>query len=187
MVTNPDYDNITAKEEFDLTSVQYTDTLTADGTGVIEFVFNTRINNEDRSGDYTLYLGYNGKILKRTYNYGIISAGNITYKNSDGEIISDLSEYSGKTITMCCDIDNDTNMTISPAAVTAFYNNDKLYSVLVNTDNIINEKEEKEIVWEAYIPENFSKVTQIKVLFVDSMITLSPLTKAKVIFEKDVT
>ncbi len=187
LVTNPDYDNITAKEEFDLTSVQYTDTLTADGTGVIEFVFNTRINNEDRSGDYTLYLGYNGKILKKTYNYGIISAGNITYKNSDGEIISDLSEYSGKTITMCCDIDNDTNMTISPAAVTAFYNNDKLYSVLVNTDNIINEKEEKEIVWEAYIPENFSKVTQIKVLFVDSMITLSPLTKAKVIFEKDVT
>ena len=187
LVTNPG-NSIDDVEGASLSQIQYMDTVYSNGNGDISFSFKTRLNGKDRSGDYTVYIrNADGKTLTKTYNYGIISAGDITYKNADGEVIPDISECSGEQITMYCTITNDTQNDITPEIVTAFYNGSKLVDVSVDTSEddarkvVANSK--KELSWNVNV--DTEGVTQIKVMFIESMITLKPLTSYRVIYEKE--
>lgn len=180
MVTNPGYgiDSSAA----DLMSIQYIDTIKSDKNGIISFKFNTRVDNEDRNGIYTLYIkSETGKIITKKYSYGTISAGEIIYKNSEGEVIEDISQYSGKELTLYCDIENGTDIEITPCVITSFYNGGVLKQVSCNTENSVGALENKTIDWKVMVwGEKFDKA---QVMFWDSLINLKPLTKQRVIYE----
>ena len=161
--------------------MQYTDIIKSDKNGIISFKFNTRVNNEDRSGIYTVYLkSEDGKIVTKKYSYGFVSAGDITYKNSAGEVVTDISLYSGQNLTMSCEVENGTDSSITPCIITAFYNDGTLKQVSSNSDNSIDGMTSKNIEWNVTVADSFKKV---QVMFMDSLVTLKPLTKVRVIYE----
>lgn len=179
MVTNPQYNLENAS--FDLTSVQYTDIIKSDKNGIISFKFNTRVNNEDRSGIYTVYLkSEDGKIVTKKYSYGFVSAGDIMYKTSTGETVTDISEHAGEELTMYCEIENGTEKIITPCIITAFYNEGVLKQVSGNSEHSIDSMTSKNVEWKVTVADTFEKA---QVMFIDSLMTLKPLTKARVIYE----
>lgn len=183
LVTNPNYDIASADSEFDLSAVQYADTLYADESGTIEFVFNTRVENEDRSGIYTIYVRNEaGNILNKKYSYGKIYADKLVYKNAKGEEFGDLKSCGDGKVTISCDIYNDTDKEISPSVVTAYYNSGRLINVSIDSVGSIGGHDLKIAEWTVNLDLN--KTESIKVMFMDSMITLKPLTECRVIYEK---
>lgn len=83
---------------------------------------------------------------------------------------------------MSCVMHNNTQLGISPAVVTAFYNNNTLVSAVIDDTHTIEANSSKELVWTADV--NTDSITMAKVLFVDSIATLKPLTRYRVIYEK---
>ena len=185
VVTNPKYDINKAANGFDLTSVQYTDTLRADENGILSFVFNTRVDGEDRSGNYTVYMSdERGVVINKTYNYGIISVGALSYKNEAGESVENIMDMAGKKITISCNIENNTSKDIAPQIITAFYKDGKtLAGAFMNSDNVISANSEKGAVWEINVPSDVSEMTRIGVMFIGSMQTMKPLAKFRTIYE----
>ncbi len=183
MVTNPDYDKSMAAVNVDLTAIQYADTINANEDGDISFEFSTLVHNEDRSGNYTVYMGTNdGLILAKTYNYGIISVGNLSYKDGDN-IITDLSGCAGKTITMSCPIENNTKNEITPAVITALYSDGKLINAYLEENVNVGIEEKVNVTWNVKMPDDLADITLVKVMFMESMVTLRPLSKVRVIYE----
>lgn len=184
VVTNPG--NELDSADALLSQIQYVDTVAADAGGNISFTFKTRLDGRDRSGDYTVYVrNADGISITKTYNYGIISAGEITYKNASGEVITDLSSCKGENVTMSCIISNDTANDITPVIITAFYEDKTLKNVAVNDEQEVSANSDKELSWTTDI--DMTGITKAKVMFMDSMITLKPLTSYRVIFEKNVS
>lgn len=180
IVTNPDY-NI-ENSHFDLTTVQYTDIIKSDKNGIISFKFNTRVENEDRSGVYTLYIkSENGEIIEKKYSYGIISAGDVICKDANGAEIVDITNYHGEEITMNCEIDNGTDAAITPCIITAFYNNGTLNQVSSDSSNSVEAMSKATAEWTVNVSD--SDFTKAQVMFMDSLVTLKPLTKVRVIYE----
>ena len=179
-VTNPLYDLSSVSGKYNLDGVQYSDTIRADADGNVEFAFNTRVNNEDRTGIYTVYMaGEVGKVVSKTYCYGIISAGEVIYRNSEYEIIEDLTKYKGQNVLMSCEIWNGTKQSFSPAIVNAFYSDGVLQEVQVNDSQVINPETKAELKWEVKIPESDTA----KILFLNSLAALKPFENCRVIYE----
>lgn len=180
MVTNPLYDLNSAAEEFTLDGVQYSDTLYADSDGTVSFRFNTRVKNEDRSGVYTVYMaGEQGRIINKSYTYGTVFAGEVTYLNEKDEVITDLTAYKGKNVTMLCTVTNNTAEIFRPVIVNAFYTEDgKLSDVQISDSFEIEKQSGKELRWTVNVPESDTA----KILFLDSLATLRPFEKYRVIF-----
>ncbi len=179
-VTNPLYNLSAVSGAYNLEGVQYSDTLRADSDGKVEFTFNTRVKNEDRTGIYTVYMaGEAGKVVSKTYCYGIISAGEVVYKNSKNEVIKDLTEYKGQTVSMSCEIWNGTKESFSPAVVNAFYSEGVLQDVQVNDSDTIAPESKLELKWEVKIPESDTA----KILFLNSLASLKPFERCRVIYE----
>ena len=140
-------------------------------------------NNEDRSGIYTLYVKNEvGTILTRRYSYGKIFADRLVFRNAAGQEFPTLEECGGGSVTASCVIYNDTDRQISPSVVTAFYNSGRLTDVSADNAGAIAASESKPVEWT--INADTSDITAVKVMFIDSMITLRPLTKCRVIYEK---
>ena len=182
LVTNPEYDIKNVPDELNLKAVQYSDTVLADNDGVVKFSFNTRVDGEDRSGLYTLYVkGITGEIVSKTYSYGTVYAGAITYKNADGQTFETLKECGSGEVTMSCLIQNNTSDPISPSIITAFYDNDVLMGVKMGISDEIASFSSKTVEWKAEV--NIDKATSAKVMFWDSLISMKPLTKYRIIYE----
>ena len=182
LVTNPEYDINNVPDELNLKAVQYSDTVLADNDGVVKFSFNTRVDGEDKSGLYTLYVkGVTGGIVSKTYSYGTIYAGAIKYKNSDGQTFETLKECGSGEVTMSCLIQNNTSAPISPSIITAFYDNDVLTGVKTSISDKIAAFSSKTVEWKADV--NIDKVTSAKVMFWDSLASMKPLAKYRIIYE----
>ncbi len=183
MVTNPNYDKSQAAANFDLTTVQYANTINANVDGDISFEFSTLVNDEDRSGNYRIYMGTtNGMILEKTYNYGIISVGEVSCKDGNNDI-SDLSQCAGKTITMSCPIENNTSQEITPAVITALYADGRLANAYLEENVSVGAGEKNNVTWKINLPDSLNGINLAKVMFMDSVNTLKPLSKVRVIYE----
>ncbi len=180
MVTNPLYSLDSAVDSFNLDSVQYSDTVNADSDGNVRFTFNTRVKNEDRSGVYTVYMsGKYGRIISKSYEYGTIRAGEVTFMN-DNNIIMDLSSYMGQNITMLCTVSNSTHKSFYPAIVNAFYAADGTLCDVQLADSVeIKPQESRELRWTVKLTE----ADTAKILFFDSLAALRPFEKCRVIYE----
>lgn len=182
LVTNPEYDINNVPNALNLKAVQYSDTVLADNDGVVKFSFNTRVDGEDRSGLYTLYVkGVTGEIVSKTYSYGTVYAGAITYKNADGQTFETLKECGSGEVTMSCLIQNNTSDSIAPSIITAFYDNDVLTGVKTNISDEIAAFSSKTVEWKADV--NIDKTTSAKVMFWDSLVSMKPLAKCRIIYE----
>lgn len=182
LVTNPEYDINSVPEELNLKAVQYSDTVMADNDGVVKFTFNTRVDGEDRSGLYTLYIkGITGETVSKTYSYGTFYAGAITYKNAEGQTFETLKECGSGEVTMSCLIQNNTSDPIAPSIVTSFYNNDVLTGVKTSVSDEIAAFSSKTVEWKADV--NIDTATSAKVMFWDSLMSMKPLTRCRIIYE----
>ena len=182
LVTNPEYDINNIPEELNLKAVQYSDTVLADNDGVVNFSFSTRVDGEDRSGLYTLYIkGITGETVSKTYSYGTFYAGAITYKNAAGQTFETLKECAGGEVTMSCLIQNNTSEPITPSIITAFYNNDVLTEVKTSVSDEIAAFSSKTVEWKADV--NIDTATSAKVMFWDSLMSMKPLTRCRIIYE----
>ena len=182
LVTNPEYDIDNVPEELNLKAVQYSDTVLADNDGVVKFSFSTRVDGEDRSGLYTLYVkGATGEIVSKTYSYGTLYAGDITYKNAQGQTFETLKECGSGEVTMSCLIQNNTSEPIAPSIITTFYDNGILMGVKINISDEIAAFSSKTVEWKADV--NIDKATSAKVMFWDSLMSVKPLTRCRIIYE----
>ena len=182
LVTNPEYDINNVPEELNLKAVQYSDTVLADNDGVVNFSFSTRVDGEDRSGLYTLYVkGVTGETVSKTYSYGTFYAGAITYKNAAGQTFETLKECGSGEVTMSCLIQNNTSEPITPSIVTSFYNNDVLTDVKTSVSDEIAAFSSKTVEWKA--EANIDTATSAKVMFWDSLMSMKPLTRCRIIYE----
>ena len=183
MVTNPGYNNLNAENNINLSGIQYASTINADENGRISFVFNTIVRGNDMPGEYNVYLsGENGALHKESFIYGTVEAGEITIKDERGNIIEDIEQYD--KIYLSCDIVNRSAGEINPCIITALYDGEKLIGV-GKTENFSVLPEQKEhLSWEADIGEKITQTSSVKVIIMDSILTLKPLSEARVIYSK---
>lgn len=183
LVTNPGYNIEDTAEFVDTDRIQYASTVKADCNGNISFVFNTIVKGNDMPGEYKVYLSdENGNSYAETFMYGTIEIGEITAKDLLGNVITDISSYSN--VIFSCKCTNRSLKQIKPAVVTAFYNKGTLEAVSKSDDSVINPESVQELSWEVAIPENISDISDVKVIFMDSVITLKPLTTYRIIYSR---
>lgn len=185
LVTNPLYE-LESKEVqkgLNIKAIQYSDTLCADNDGVFEVSFDTKVNDIDMPGVYRVYItNENGLKCNGTYYYGTYEAGNVIFKDSlNAEISADtFYTHPSETINWTCEFTNRTNSDITPLAVIAFYNKDKvLINAVIENDTIIPKNGKGIIGGEITIPEIFDKDSKVKIFFWERENALKPLTTVK--------
>lgn len=180
MVTNPGYGALDAAENIDLARIQYIRTLTADSQGKISFDFDTVVRGNDMPGKYTLYLtDEKGQRYSENFIYGTIEVGEIVISDKDGNIPENIWETD--EIYLSCDIVNRSGILLNPYIINAFYGGKKLVNVKSSGDTSISPDEKKNISWRI-TTKGMSDIDEVKVIFVDSPITLKPLTTERVIY-----
>lgn len=178
LVTNPGFELSDTDENIDLERIQFASTVTADENGNIAFSFDTIVRGSDMSGEYKVYLSdENGNMYSEAFQYGTIEIGEITAKDSDGNIITDISGYD--SIILSAECINRSNIQLKPAVITAFYNNGTLVGVKKTDNTVINPESSEILSWNVNASEH---VSDIKVMFMDSVTTLKPLTTSRIIY-----
>ena len=131
-------------------------------------------------GRYTLYLtDEKGQRYSESFIYGTIEVGEIVISDKDGNIPENIWETD--EIYLSCDIVNRSGILLNPYIINAFYGGEKLVNVKSSGDTSISPDEKKNISWKI-TTKGMSDIDEVKVIFVDSPITLKPLTTARVIY-----
>ena len=84
-------------------------------------------------------------------------------------------------VRLSCDIVNRSTISLEPHIINAFYSGEKLVNVKSVSDILISPDEKKNISWNI-TTNDMPDIDEVKVIFVDSAVTLKPLTTARVIY-----
>ncbi len=183
LVTNPN----TSKDDFangNKEIVRYTNVLTADNEGKLNFDFDTSVNSIDYMGTYTVYLSdVYGKVVSKTYEYGTIETSDITFKNGNTVVdIADFENCKGLDLTANIKIDNRISDGQTINVVLGTYKFSRLTGVTFESKTLTkNSKNNVSVSFK--VPDNYDSDTSLELMITDGENVLKPLTLKRVIKE----
>lgn len=179
LVTNPKYELDSVRLDENLSEIQYASIAETSDKGTISFSFDTIVNGSDMPGVYKVYMSdEDGRIYTSSFTYGNIEISDIKYYDNDRPIEA-VNECENPILK--CVINNRSGKILNPKAVTAFYKNGRLCKAESNNIGTIAPNSTYTAEWQ--INTSFSETDEVKVIFVDSLTAMKPLSNARIIYE----
>ena len=183
LVTNPNTDKETfANGNKDI--VRYTNVLSSDNNGCVSFDFDTKINDIDYLGTYTVYLAdANGRIISQTYDYGTVETSAVTFYKDSAEISAEeLSAHKGETLTAKLNVNNRIGEDTTAYASIGSYKSGKLTDVTFDKVTLLKNSV-NEVIISFKVPDDFDANTTAEFMLLDGKTVLKPLSLKRVIKE----
>ena len=183
LVTNPNTDKDTfANGNKDI--VRYTNVLSTDNNGCVSFDFDTKINDIDYLGTYTVYLAdANGRIISQTYDYGTVETSAITFYKDSAEISAEeLSAHKGETLTAKLNVNNRISIDTNAYASIGSYKSGKLIDITFDKVTLLKNSV-NEVTISFKVPDAFDENTTAEFMLLDGKTVLKPLSLKRIIKE----
>lgn len=183
LVTNPNTDKDTfANGNKDI--VRYTNVLSTDNNGCVSFDFDTKINDIDYLGTYTVYLAdANGRIISQTYDYGTVETSAVTFYKDSAEILAEeLSAHKGETLTAKLNVNNRISIDTNAYASIGSYKSGKLIDVTFDKVTLLKNSV-NEVTISFKVPDTFDENTTAEFMLLDGKTVLKPLSLKRIIKE----
>ena len=148
------------------------------------FDFDTKINDIDYLGTYTVYLAdANGRIISQTYDYGTVETSAVTFYKDSAEISAEeLSAHKGETLTAKLNVNNRISIDTNAYASIGSYKSGKLIDITFDKVTLLKNSV-NEVTISFKVPDAFDENTIAEFMLLDGKTVLKPLSLKRIIKE----